>query len=600
MSRLEKYEYLDGHSLRDSILASAKKISRQKDHLNDINVFPVPDGDTGTNMVDTMDAIAESTKALEFDSFSEMSNAIADSALEGARGNSGVILAQFFQGLADESRGKDRLQMDEFADAVMGAVRVAETAVNNPREGTILTVMRDWAIHLKEHAKHHTDFGSLFRDSLGRARESLSQTTQKLKELRRAKVVDAGALGFVHILEGISDVLEGGAVRAVAAGTHMVERVRHHTHSPEETAKFRYCTQCLVSGTDIDRSAIRAELLALGDSLIVIGSKRKVRVHVHSNEPDRVFEIVAGYGELTQTKMEDMRKQVAEKLKGSIALVTDSTCDIPDDVLAMYNITMVPLHLHVMNREYVDREDITADEFYELFKRANYSLSTSQPSLSSFTQAYERLAAEHESILSIHVTSKLSGTGNGARLAARSFSRDTRIEIVDAKSTTVLQGMIVIEAARMIESGLTLDEILPKLEAVIRTSGFYVGIPDLKHAVRMGRVPKAKGFIGQLLNIKPVITFDEHGGVKEAVKVRGQAAVEKKVLAMIIEHARHFKAPRFAIAHVQNQPLAEQYAETLRETFSTEDVYITAAAPVLGAHVGFGTCAVAAIDADAE
>lgn len=599
MSNMKKrIEFFDGKHFRETIIASARRIGQNRKHLNDINVFPVPDGDTGTNMVQTMETIAEHAESWDSDSFSQASDNIADSALNGARGNSGVILAQFFQGIADKARGKHRLKPDEFAEIVDDAVKNAHDSVSDPKEGTILTVMRDWATHLREKASHHTDFVSLFKEGLGRAKESLANTPKLLKELKNSNVVDAGAQGFVHILEGMLDFLEGRAVTVVASGTHTVDRVRHHTHSAEEAARFQYCTQCLVTGKDIDRDALKADLLPLGDSLIVIGSKRKARIHVHSNDPEMVFDRAAEYGDVSHTKVEDMRKQFDEKNNaklGRIALVTDTSCDIPDELVEKYNITLIPMHLHVMGKEYIDRLELKPDDFYNLFDQAGSSISTSQPALSAFTSAFEDLSDTYESILAVHLPGAVSGTINGARLAAKSIRDKTRVEIVDGGAPTNALGLVVLAAAEMIRHNLELDEIVARLNSIVETSRLYASVPSLDHAVKMGRVPKSIGLLGKILNIKPVITF-EQGKVAQHSKVIGYQKVINRVYELTAQTAQTFRNPRFAVAHVQNPELAEFYVQKLKNDFQADDVILWPASPALGAHAGKGTVAVSVVD----
>lgn len=598
MKKSKIIKYLDGIRFKHSIIASAKKVEQNQQHLNDINVFPVPDGDTGTNMAETMRTIAEGAERSPHKSFGDVSENIADSALEGARGNSGVILAQFFQGLADKVIGKKHVETHEFALAVHGAVENAEEAISDPREGTILTVMRDWANHIKEHAHIKTDFIELLKSGLDSARQSLANTPKKLKELKKAGVVDAGAEGFVHILEGMVDFLENGKIAAIAAGSQVLDKVRHHTHNAEEAAKFQFCTQCFIKGDEIDRDELKEKLSAFGDSLIVIGTKKKARIHVHSNNPDGVFAVAEEYGEIVQTKVEDMRAQFDSKLntqKHGIALVTDSTCDVPDKVLRDANVHVVPLHLKIKDKSFIDRVEIQPEEFYQLYAASGGDISTSQPSIASFADVYRKLANEYESVISMHITKHLSGTINGARVAAKPFMKKMQIDIIDAHSTTVGLGLVVQEAARLMQQGLAHSAIVEKLRTAVQNMRFFVSIPSLKQAIKSGRIPKAKGFIGTLLNIKPVISFDSDGKVIEAAKVMGLEKVRQKVYDMAASYAETVKNPRFGIAHVMNLDLAERYKQDLQALFRTNDIFITAASPALGAHVGFGACAIAVL-----
>jgi uncharacterized protein len=599
MDRKEIITYLDGFRLKHSIIASAARVGQKQDELNEINVFPVADGDTGTNMAETMQSIADSAHDFEHDSFAEMSSAIADSALEGARGNSGVILAQFFQGLADKVVGKKRVLPHEFAHAVEGAVTSAESAVSHPKEGTILTVMRDWAAHIKEHALVKNDYVDLLKGALARARVSLANTPKKLQVLRKAGVVDAGAQGFVHILEGMQEFLENGKLAAMSIGSQVIETIRHHTHHTEDAVLFQYCTQCLILGEEINRDHIKAQLTPLGDSLIVIGSRNKARIHIHSDHPQQVFEIAAKHGQVLRTKTEDMRAQLKKRAgmadRSGIALLTDSTCDLPEEVLKQYQVRVAPVYLKIKDKTFIDRVEIQPEEFYKLYAASGGDISTSQPSTAGFAKLFQEAAISHRSIISIHISRQLSGTLNGAQVAARSLKESLLFNIIDAQSTSVGLGLIVQEAARMISRGLTHQQVVEKVNEAITRLRFFVSIPSLKQLTKSGRVPKMKGWMGELLHIKPVISFDHEGKVVEAAKVFGLAAVREKVFDLAARHAATLKNPRFGIAHVMNRPLADSYRNRLIDRFKTDDIFITAASPALGAHVGFGACGIAIV-----
>ncbi|MBL7962069.1 DAK2 domain-containing protein, partial [bacterium] len=207
-----KIKYLDGIRLKRSVIAGCNFVINKKDHLNNINVFPVPDGDTGTNMASTLKTIADTVENEHEHSIEGMSCVLADSALMGARGNSGVILAQFFQGLQDGLKGSVRANTQKFSEAVSNATQSAWSAMSKPVEGTILSVIRDWAKSVEVRSKKTDDFSELFKESLNDARISLANTPKQMAVLAKAGVVDAGAEGFVTMLEGILNFIESGRI----------------------------------------------------------------------------------------------------------------------------------------------------------------------------------------------------------------------------------------------------------------------------------------------------------------------------------------------------------------------------------------------------
>jgi len=595
-----KIHYIDGERLKRSIIASAGRISEMQEKLNSINVFPVADADTGTNMVATMQSIVASAQECQIGTLQEVCASIAEGALTGARGNSGAILAQFFYGLSEGARGKERLSSREFAQAVNTAVKRAREALSNPREGTILTVMQDWADHLKNQAIGEKDFARLFRESLKKARESLAETPKRLQTLRRAGVVDAGAQGFVHLLEGLTDFIDTGKIVAFRARSHVVDRIRHmHFHKVEKELRHRFCTECVISGSDLSRMLVMKSMEKFGDSLIVVGGGHKIRIHIHTNNPDKVFAAAAIFGAVASTKVEDMRRQQQEALgraaKRPIGLVTDSTCDIPPDLIERHQIEVVPVFINVGGRNFQDRVEISTNDFYQILKNDSQKLTTSQPPVSSFSACYKKVAQKYEAILSIHISEALSGTIQGARLAVRDLKDKVRCEVINSKTTSAALGLIVGEAGRLIESGASLAEVHAGIERAIAQVRFFVSVPTIKYLVRSGRVHKTKGLLATLLQIKPVIGISAEGKAVEVAKVIGRKRVEEKTLELALQYAYRISRPRFSIVHMLAPELGRSFQQAILKRFPQAEIPVLEASPALGLHAGIGSAGIAVL-----
>jgi len=592
-------KYLNGIRFKRFIINSAQRVNQMEKYLNDINVFPVADGDTGTNMVATMSSIVKGVKKCKESSFTRISSVIADSALTGARGNSGAILAQFFQGLAEATKGKVRLSTEAFAQAATKAAEQARKAISHPQEGTIITVMKDWANHLAENAHHTPDFVELFKKSLSKAKDSLAKTPDKLLILKKAGVVDAGAQGFVNILEGIVNFIEYGKMKSLKAIASTTNKMRSFNLDKVDSGiNFQFCAECLLEGISLDLKTIKQKLSFLGDSLIIAGSKNKAHIHIHTDKPEDVFTELSEFGTIVKTKVDDMYKQhtkIKLNAQKSIGLVTDSTCDLPPELIRKYNIQIVPIVIQVGEKSYLDQVEIKPKDFVHILKTSNEKLSTSQPAPAFFKKVYVKAAQSYESIISLHISEKLSGTIQGAHMGCKDMEYSNKIYIFDSKTSSVALGLLVAEAAQLIQERFKLEEIINRLKLAANNVKIFISIPTLKYLMRSGRLNKTKGLLGTLLNLKPILTINSDGCIVEAAKVIGQRRVIHKTVDLAIQFAKSVKNPRFAITHVAAPELAQWYSDKIRTIFNPSKIIITEASPALSVHIGIGGAAIAVL-----
>lgn len=595
-----RIKYIDGIRFKRIMCAAAERVIENSGYLDKINVFPVPDGDTGANMAGTMKSIMDGSKHALDASIESMSKIIAESALLGARGNSGVILAQFFCGFSEGVKDLVRITPKDFAAAAAKAADRAKESMNSPKDGTILTVITDWADHLKHNCDNYKDFPELLNDSLVRAQDSLKETTEKLASLKTAGVVDAGAQGFVYLLDGISDFVEQGKLDRKAE-REALERTDFEVGSVQERVAvedltFRYCTECLVRGEGIDRDAIRESLASMGDSLIVAGTDEVVRIHVHTNTPDEVFFLAGKYGEVSREKVDDMLKQhrdLVAKARQKVGIVTDSCCDLPEDFIDAHGIRFAPLTLTLDDEEFVDKVEITASEFNGKLRNSQ-SAKTSQPAPALFKDAFETSLEDYQDVVAIQVTGGSSGTYQASRNMARMVDGE-RINVLDSNTLSVAQGLVVREAALAAGLGMSADEVAAVAEDAIEKVRIFVSLDTLDFAVRGGRLGKGQGTLAKVLNIKPVVTFNREGKCEVVSKGFGSMMSQRKLLAQLREYADKRENLRFAISHVDAQEKAKRYAKMIWDEFGVEPQYITEASPVLGCYSGLDAVAVAVL-----
>ena len=307
---------IDGASLAQMVIHAAASINSQKQQINELNVFPVPDGDTGTNMSLTIGTAAAELKKKSWASVGAAANANASALLRGARGNSGVILSLLFRGFGKALKDKDTADGADFAIALDYGVATAYKAVMKPAEGTILTVSRLCARRAAEAARDDRNVEYVLEEAIKEGHVALADTVNQNPVLKKAGVVDAGGKGFLIILQGMLDELRGEPMPE-SDGEAAAPVEEHADFGSFDTAdiKFGYCTEFICSrDTKKDPEALRGFLNALGDSLVLVDDDEIIKVHVHTNHPGKVLEEAITYGALQTVKIENMRNQHTEIL----------------------------------------------------------------------------------------------------------------------------------------------------------------------------------------------------------------------------------------------------------------------------------------------
>ena len=307
---------ITGIDLRRMIISAAATIENRKQKLNDLNVFPVPDGDTGTNMSMTINAAAQDLRRLEDPSLEKAASAAASAMLRGARGNSGVILSLLFRGISKRLKGVEICDGVLWAEALQEGVDAAYKAVMKPAEGTILTVARLAAAKAREAAQENNYFEFVHEAALQEARVALANTPEQNPVLKKANVVDAGGKGWVYVLKAFYGVLQGEEVAEpeVEDRPRVSEQANFDDFDTEEIT-FTYCTEFIIQReNDNDPDKLREFLSSLGDSLVLVDDEEIIKVHVHTNDPGKALHEAIDYGSFVTVKIENMRLQHTEKV----------------------------------------------------------------------------------------------------------------------------------------------------------------------------------------------------------------------------------------------------------------------------------------------
>jgi DegV family protein with EDD domain len=595
-----KITYLDGKRLYYAFLSGAKEVIANKKELNRINLFPVADGDTGSNLTRTLSVVQN--EAIKDNSLTITLNSMGEAALRGAIGNSGIIFAQFINGLKNSVDREESINVTKFAQAVENAVNYTYQGINNPVEGTILTVMKDWSESLKTLKNKSNDFAEVMEESLDTACDSLVKTKSQLDVLREAGVFDSGAKAFVLFLEGIVAFIKSGDLNDLKVETvSQVESLPEEKIGKEEEIKFRYCTEAYLANLKIEVTELSAKISDLGDSLIAAGDKNKLRVHIHTNNPPELFIRLNKYADIIDQKADDMKLQqaVMYKRKHNTAIITDSIADLPAEFMDQHQIHLFPLNILVDGTNYLDKLTIDSKNFFDIIDDAEEYPSSAQPAVKKVEDKFNYLAEHYDSIIAITVSAKMSGTYDTLNLAAKnvkSENRDLKIEVIDSKTNSGAEGLFVMEAAEQLEAGKSFAETVEYLKSIRDNLYIYVSVSDFKYMVRGGRVSPLKGKMAGFLNLKPIISIDREGNGIAFATAFTKKGNYKKMKSILKEHQHENGIKRFAIIHGDDLKRAERYKDSFSELLGIEPDFLESISPIVAMNAGRGTTAVALIE----
>ena len=586
---------LDGRNLYYTFVAGARKVIAHQIELNKINVFPVNDGDTGTNLASTIRSVIESLHPHR--SYKITADRIAEATLINARGNSGIIFAQFFYGLSSETANCNTVNLKQFAESIQKSVKYIYEAVADPVEGTMLTVIKEWADYIYKSWNKYADFDELLLSSYDVLKKSLSETKTKLKILARANVVDAGAKGFVLFVEGIIDYIHTRNLKELIQSKAESVSLPRTEEMISENVTYRYCTEAILKNTTLSQHEMMVMLEKYGDSAVVAGSEKMRRIHVHTNNPADLFYDLKDSGTITFQKADDMIRQSESvfKRKYKIALVTDSTCDIGEEIIDNYQIHILPINISFGDNHYLDKITMRPEQFYKMLKDSPDYPSSSQINEKSFINLYSHLASHYDSIIAVNLSDKLSGTFHTSQKAAQIVSKefDRPITVINSKNISGSVGLIVLRIAEAIEKGYSHNQIIEMAEKWVNDTKLYITVLTVKYLVRGGRLSLAKGLISRLLHISPIISIDETGKAIVFDKTFNRKANMERIMNHIRLQTEKRPIWNYIILHANNPQAAEWYKTRMESLTGKKPVSVVNISPILGANSGVGASAVA-------
>ena len=522
--------------------------------------------------------------------FNETIKKISNIAIDSARGNSGTIIAQYFVGISESSENILTLDSSSISKIFKAGYEAALGSMSEPKEGTIISVMEKAASAAEDNISND-DIVSILKKIYESSLDALEKTPEQMQLLKDAGVVDAGAQGYVDLLEGIVYFMENNQIMNHEIIKDLLIENPKVELNIENYAKsdFQFCTECIINNKEINRKSVKEELDCLGDSFIIAGTKSKVKIHIHTNDPDLVFKKCESFGHITNQKADDMFKQIesSHNNDSSIAIVTDSGCDI---AINPHNSNIHTVHVRYSfgSKDYIDKISQTPKEFYNELRTNPIHPKTSQPAIGDFLNKFQYLSSHYKSAISIHIPEKLSGTIQACKNAIGKI-KDFKITPIDSLSASVGLGLIVKSAGEIANEIESHDEIIKKINQLIDDTEIFLAVRNLNYAIKGGRVPKLIGEIIKFLNIKPVLTTNNKGNLKLAGAFWGSSNLHIKMGDFILKKLDKKYHYKLSIAHSNSEIQGIELVDYLQNNFENiDDIDLVDMGSALGVHAGPG------------
>jgi DegV family protein with EDD domain len=585
-------EYLTQNELKRMLLLSYERIEEKKEEINKINVFPVPDQDTGTNLAKTLEGIKKEIEGKEFKDLEEISKVALDGALISAQGNAGVIYTGFLAGFLPKL-DKNPVDAKKLAEAFEEGRKRAWRSMANPKQGTILDVIEAAAETFKREAEKEKDIVKIFEKVIEKAKEALLATREKMEIFKKANVVDAGGLGFLMILESYLD-----ALRPEGKKEEKKERPSEEIRRFVQVLSNRFEVVALILNPKLDEEKAREKLKRLGNCLDIVKVENKMKIHIHTDYPDEVRDVLRKIGRIEDLRIEDMAKEIVGEpsvKKVSIGIVTEDVASILPKILERYQIELAKTKF-----DWPELEKIEGENIYQKIKKA-YEMKietrprTSQAMPKDYFDAYKKQLQRFDKVLCLTLTSKISGCYNSA-IQAREMLEEKereRVFVFDTLHGAAGQALFVLRAIELIQEQREIEEIIEELKKLIPKTQTYVIFADPKGIEFIGRITKSQAnWIRRMkkLGIQPIMR------VKNGILTKGgmvfakdePEALFKKIKKESEKERKMGKKIRVIINHADNLEGAKKLKGLLKE-IGAEISFISEGPPIVCAVTGPGT-----------
>ncbi|MCK9577895.1 DegV family protein [bacterium] len=577
-------EELSHIELQKMIVSSCERINRDKEHINKINVFPVPDQDTGSNLAATLVGIEEAIKDKEFVNIGELGDSALDGALIAAQGNTGIIYTGWLAGFFSEIPREENLDVKKLGKGFEAGYIRAKDSVQNPKNGTILDVMGAFAQAFTENSEEK-DIVKAFHLALKKANTALLETPNHMEILRTAGVVDAGGLGFLMIVESYFDVIKlYSDIDFDIILTTSKEEEEMVTKRFIQILSNRFEVVALLTNTDYKLDKIRSKLHHLGNCLDVIQIGTKTKIHIHTDSPYEIRDIIKEMGDIESLKIQDMAKEVAGEQsieKVSIGIVIDERAGLGQKIIQHYNIEIIPFRI-----DWPEGETLSGSSVCEKIKEAKKQGITNKPKINPispefFFESYKNQLARFEKVLCIVSSSKLSSNYDSALKAKEMlpFSDRGKVFVIDSKNISSGQSLVVLRALELIKELRNVDEIIKRLAEFVPKVNLYGVLENTNWWKK-----EAKPFwFSQKKETYYSLVEMRDGKMIPVDKIKSKDLAEilfKRIEKSSNKEIKRGARMRAVIAHGDNPEDAQELRKKLKTITKTEVPFVTITDPV--------------------
>jgi uncharacterized protein len=576
-------DYLSQKELQKMLLFSYERVERDKEQINKINVFPVPDQDTGNNLAATLKGIKETIENKEFNSIEELSNSALDGALTAAQGNTGIIYTGFLAGFFPVIAKEDSVDAKKLGEAFTKGFERAKDSIQNPKEGTMLDVIEAFALGIKEKNEKEKDIVKIFYHALEKANQALLDTPNKMDVLKKAGVVDAGGLGFLMILETYLDTLKEQSDPFTIKSYEKEEANR-----PKRFVQIlsnRYEVVALLKDGDYSEKQVKEKLHHLGNCLDVIQVGERTKIHIHTDDPYEVRSIIKTMGTIENLRIEDMAKEVTGEKSVenvSIGIVADERAGLSAKIISHYGIEIIPLRI-----SWPEGENLPGENICQRIKEAKKQGIASQPKIAPiapefFMESFKKQLEKFEDILCIVSSSRLSNNYEAAVRGREMLNYVERehVFVVDSRNLSAGQSVLILEALEMITEQRRIREVLKKMETTVLKTNLYCIIEKSDWWNKEKNTPF---WFRKKEDIRYALGEMKHGKIvaTETIKSDDFAnALFNKIEKESRKEIREGKRIRAVICHGDNLEKAEELKKKLKTIKKTEVSFINVTDPV--------------------